>query len=177
MPYLHSTACSRVNTTVCRIFSCRAGSHSLPRQIRVSGEGHRLFEKMRGCTTALHVCWGTRRAHLRRQMPSRSSVAGCPLPAAYKFPGGHRGGVTPVPIPNTEVKPSTADGTAGAGLWESRSLPGIYRSPEHLHDAQGFFFCGPGWNPPSPHGFGAPGSRPYQHNPPFDRHTIDEIRS
>ena len=43
-----------------------------------------------------------------------------------KFPGGHRSRVTPVPIPNTEVKPATADGTARAGGWESRSLPGIY---------------------------------------------------
>ena len=42
------------------------------------------------------------------------------------FPGGHRRGVTPVPIPNTEVKPSTADGTAWATAWESRSLPGLF---------------------------------------------------
>jgi hypothetical protein len=28
------------------------------------------------------------------------------------LPGGYRGGGTPVPIPNTEVKPSNADGTA-----------------------------------------------------------------
>src|SRR4030095_13599538 len=47
-----------------------------------------------------------------------------------EFPGGHRSRVTPVPIPNTEVKPATVDGTARAGAWESRSLPGIYqRSP------------------------------------------------
>lgn len=32
--------------------------------------------------------------------------------------------VTPVPIPNTKVKNQSADGTAGAALWESRSLPG-----------------------------------------------------
>ena len=44
----------------------------------------------------------------------QGSVPGFPVPAANKFPGGHRGGVTPVPIPNTEVKPSTADGTARA---------------------------------------------------------------
>ena len=37
--------------------------------------------------------------------------------------GGHTGGVTPVPIPNTEVKPSRADGTAWVTVWESRSLP------------------------------------------------------
>jgi hypothetical protein len=42
-----------------------------------------------------------------------------------KFPGGHRGRVPPVPIPNTEVKPATADGTACVGVWESRSLPGL----------------------------------------------------
>src|SRR6266540_1274719 len=47
-----------------------------------------------------------------------------------EFPGGHRSRVTPVPIPNTEVKPATADGTARVGAWESRSLPGVIdRSP------------------------------------------------
>ncbi len=46
--------------------------------------------------------------------------------SASKFPGGHRGRVTPVPIPNTEVKPATADGTACVGVWESRSLPGLF---------------------------------------------------
>ena len=33
--------------------------------------------------------------------------------------------VTPVPIPNTTVKPYRADGTAGAALWKSRLLPGL----------------------------------------------------
>ena len=33
--------------------------------------------------------------------------------------------VTPVPIPNTKVKPYRADGTAGAALWKSRSLPDL----------------------------------------------------
>ena len=55
-----------------------------------------------------------------------------------KFPGGHRSRVTPVPIPNTEVKPATADGTARAGGWESRSLPGIYSKSPSPHDL-GFF--------------------------------------
>ena len=40
------------------------------------------------------------------------------------IPGGDAGGATPVPIPNTEVKPSRADGTALVTAWESRSLPG-----------------------------------------------------
>ena len=42
-----------------------------------------------------------------------------------KFAGGHRSRDTPVPIPNTEVKPATADGTAWETVWESRSLPGL----------------------------------------------------
>ena len=33
--------------------------------------------------------------------------------------------VTPVPIPNTKVKPYRADGTAGAALWKSRLLPDL----------------------------------------------------
>src|SRR5215510_3914198 len=37
--------------------------------------------------------------------------------------GGYGGGVTPVPIPNTEVKPSRADGTWQETAWESRSPP------------------------------------------------------
>src|SRR4051812_38103095 len=41
-----------------------------------------------------------------------------------KVSGGNSGGATPDPIPNSEVKPSRADGTAGGTLWESRSSPG-----------------------------------------------------
>ena len=41
-----------------------------------------------------------------------------------KFPGGHTAGVTPVPIPNTEVKPRWADDTARVTVWERRSPPG-----------------------------------------------------
>src|SRR5437870_13882912 len=40
--------------------------------------------------------------------------------------GGHRRGETPGSIPNPEVKPSTADGTALETEWESRSLPGTF---------------------------------------------------
>ena len=40
-------------------------------------------------------------------------------------PGNHDRGETPVPIPNTEAKPSGADGTARGAEWESRKLPGF----------------------------------------------------
>ena len=44
---------------------------------------------------------------------------------ADQFLGGYAEGVTPVPIPNTEVKPLWADDTAWVAMWESRSPPGI----------------------------------------------------
>ncbi len=40
------------------------------------------------------------------------------------FPGDDGGEATPVPIPNTEVKLSSADSTWDVGPWEGRSLPG-----------------------------------------------------
>ena len=43
------------------------------------------------------------------------------------FSGGYCEGETPVPIPNTAVKPHSADGTAWATAWESKSPPGSYR--------------------------------------------------
>ena len=36
--------------------------------------------------------------------------------------GDDGGGVTPVPIPNTEVKSSSVDGTWRVAAWESRTL-------------------------------------------------------
>ena len=46
------------------------------------------------------------------------------LSVLFKFSGGFVERVTPVPIPNTEVKPLGADGTAREGVWESRKPPG-----------------------------------------------------
>lgn len=37
--------------------------------------------------------------------------------------GGHSGGETPGHIPNPEAKPTSADGTAPARVWESRTPP------------------------------------------------------
>ena len=47
----------------------------------------------------------------------------------FNVPGGLAGGATPVPIPNTEVKPSKADDTAAERQWESRTLPGYNEGP------------------------------------------------
>src|SRR5579872_3626182 len=45
--------------------------------------------------------------------------------ASLRTAVGHK---RPVPIPNTEVKPSTAHGTAWVTAWESRSSPGLNQS-------------------------------------------------
>ncbi len=55
-----------------------------------------------------------------------------------EVPGGLAGGVTPVPIPNTEVKPSKADDTAAVRQWDSRTLPGYKKS---LPEKSGRLFC------------------------------------
>lgn len=55
-------------------------------------------------------------------------------------PGGLAGGATPVPIPNTEVKPSKADDTAAVRQWESRTLPGYNKGPL-VERSAGLFFC------------------------------------
>ena len=59
--------------------------------------------------------------------------------------GGHGGGVTPVPIPNTEVKPTSADGTWEETPWESRTPPdfSVGKGPERGP----FFVFGPGLLP------------------------------
>ena len=61
-------------------------------------------------------------------------------------PGGHTGGAPPVPIPNTEVKPSKADATAAARQWESRTLPGYNEGPL-VERSAGLFFCLPAAKP------------------------------
>jgi hypothetical protein len=58
--------------------------------------------------------------------------------SVIRFLGGYTGGVTPVPIPNTEVKLSRADDTMIERSWESRTLPGIFLSPSSIDD--GLFF-------------------------------------
>ena len=49
----------------------------------------------------------------------------CSLNSRHQVSGDHTARVTPVPIPNTEVKPRRADGTARVTVWERRSSPGL----------------------------------------------------
>ena len=55
--------------------------------------------------------------------PERRPAPTQPAPQRPPGAGGHGGRGTPGPIPNPEVKPASADGTAGATLWETRAPP------------------------------------------------------
>ena len=75
---------------------------------------------------------GARLPHVRaafRSLNLKSAFCNRQLSDFSKYAGGHRSRVTPVPIPNTEVKPATADGTAWETVWESRSLPALFLEP------------------------------------------------
>ena len=54
--------------------------------------------------------------------------------------GGDSGGETPVPIPNTEVKPSSADGTSLVTRWESRTLPKFFKALLRINEEGPFFW-------------------------------------
>ncbi len=55
--------------------------------------------------------------------------------------GANREGDTPVPIPNTEVKPLIADGTAEFALWESRTVPHSTHTAIKRPRFGGVFLC------------------------------------
>jgi hypothetical protein len=72
---------------------------------------------------------------------ARSAKLSCHLSSdiCHLIFGGHSGEVPPVPIPNTEVKLSSADGTARATVWESRSPPNSSAKPPWVTSHGGFF--------------------------------------
>ena len=58
------------------------------------------------------------------------------------FPGGYGGGETPVPIPNTEVKPSSADGTSHLLCGRVGRCRDFFYRPNPLKEGLGFLFFG-----------------------------------
>jgi hypothetical protein len=81
---------------------------------------------------------------IRRREPTTAQRPPSPI-SATECVGGFSVGVTPVPIPNTAVKPHSADGTAGVARWESTSPPAHLpkapvvtrrRGPSFLHMEQ-----------------------------------------
>jgi hypothetical protein len=55
------------------------------------------------------------------------------LASRQRVSGDHTARVTPVPIPNTVVKPRRADDTARVTVWERRSSPGLNRKTAPLN--------------------------------------------
>src|SRR5579864_5469801 len=66
------------------------------------------------------------------------------LRRSLQVSGGQTARVTPVPIPNTEVKPRRADDTARVTVWERRSPPGLNLKGLGLPDRGLFVFAGTG---------------------------------
>ena len=60
---------------------------------------------------------------------SRPTVTRCRLPVVKEIPGAHSGGATPVPIPNTTVKPAAAMILQSR---ESSSAPGYEKTPREI---------------------------------------------
>ena len=57
---------------------------------------------------------------------------------SHHFSGDFVDRVTPVPIPNTEVKPVGADGTARVTVWESRKSPGLFKEAREINFSRAF---------------------------------------
>ena len=80
-----------------------------------------------------------------KKFRSRSSLLQVPLTFELRllqFSGDHTARVTPVPIPNTVVKPRRADDTARVTVWERRSSPGLNckTAPTHTFEPGPFSF-------------------------------------
>jgi hypothetical protein len=74
------------------------------------------FVQMQVCGASLPFSFRGETARVCREM----AAGKLPPSAAPKLAGEHTARVTPVPIPNTEVKPRRADGTARESVWEIR---------------------------------------------------------
>ena len=59
-------------------------------------------------------------------IPSLCRFEGTPDRRCFEVSGGFGERETPLPIPNREVKPLSADGTARETVWESRTPPGFF---------------------------------------------------
>ncbi len=63
------------------------------------------------------------------------------LKTSFTVFGGYSVGVTPVLIPNTEVKSYSANDTALVTVWESRSPPKLFvRAPRSLNEEPFYSF-------------------------------------
>ena len=89
-----------------------------------------LVPERRGClhTTARAAQDGYKSATSNEepQVPSKREAVAARMDTEI-LPVAMRSGVTPVPIPNTTVKPGTAESTTLETAWEARWLPDFYQ--------------------------------------------------
>ena len=76
----------------------------------------------------------------RSRAMSRSAQTDRPETRAFQVSGDQTARVTPVPIPNTVVKPRRADDTAWVTVWERRSSPGLNQRPVRFFGPAFFVF-------------------------------------
>ena len=74
---------------------------------------------------------------LQRDGAETKKTRDCTNPSQFSGDNGERD--PPVPIPNTEVKPFSADGTWLETTWESRTLPDSMKRKD-LPERVGLFF-------------------------------------
>jgi len=72
--------------------------------------------------------------------PKTTEISDHKSQISEKFSGDFVDRVTPVPIPNTEVKPVGADGTARETVWESRKSPGLFKEARESNFVLAGFF-------------------------------------
>src|SRR4029077_9102588 len=89
----------------------------------------------------------SRTCNASQSLLSRSRAMGRPVQTdrpetrELQVSGDQTARVTPVPIPNTVVKPRRADDTARATVWERRSSPGLnWKRPLRAIEAAFFVF-------------------------------------
>ena len=70
---------------------------------------------------------------------SKQNLVIC-VASQFYFSGIYIEGVTPLPIPNREVKPLGADGTMRVTAWESRSMPDFNLDPVFRNKYRVFLF-------------------------------------
>ena len=79
-----------------------------------------------------------------------SEISDLKFEISNRFSGDFVGRVTPVPIPNTEVKPAGADGTARVTAWESRKSPGLLNEARSVLQPSGLLVFDPRFKSLSP---------------------------
>ena len=85
-------------------------------------------------------CQGSSEMPRFRSRSQHSAESGESSRLQFLNSGVYIAGVTPLPIPNREVKPRRADGTIRVTVWESRSMPDIFFNAPCLKNAGHFYF-------------------------------------